>query len=608
MNSKWDLNNSNDHLGQDVGFAAPSDLRAEGLQIDSSRIKIILSLLIVGLIVLGVQLLRKQILEYSIYQAQAKDQQVAKVTSEPDRGRVFAHDKTAGDFGVMESSTYKDLHPLAINLTKFNILIVPKNITEPEKVAQELSIRLDLKYDDLMQKIKTGKIYLPPIAKKVEKAKAEEIAKLNLKGVLTVPTSIRQYPEDDIASHIMGFVNFDGEGAYGIERYYNGELKGVPGVLYGIKDTRGRLIGVDDSSQAQNGLDIVLTLDSTVQFIVEEKLKEAVEKYGAQSGSIIVADPKTGRIIAMASQPNYDPNKFNEVPEDEQWKFVNAAVTNTWEPGSIMKAVTMAAAINEGKVEPDTKPDDLPGGFKNMLTIDGYEIHNSTDTSYGYETMTQVLENSDNIGMVWVANKMGDETMGKYLSDFGFGQKTGIDVEAESAGKYVNPKQWRNVHRATIAFGQGISVTPIQMVQAYSALANKGKLVKPHLLDEVISPSGEAKQIQTTEVRQVVSEETAKKVTDMLVSVVEKGHGKAAKIEGVRVAGKTGTAQIANKDGKGYEEDAHIGGFIGYAPADDPKFVMLVKLDRPTAVKFAESSAAPTFHDIAQWLLTNYYR
>jgi cell division protein FtsI/penicillin-binding protein 2 len=273
-----------------------------------------------------------------------------------------------------------------------------------------------------------------------------------------------------------------------------------------------------------------------------------------------------------------------------------------------MKGVTMAAAIDKGLVEPDTKPDDLPGGFKNMLTIDGYEIHNSTDTSYGFETMTQVLENSDNIGMVWVANKMGDEVMGQYLKDFGFGGKTGIDVESESQGNYEDPAHWRDVHRATISFGQGISVTPIQMVQAYSAIANKGKLVKPHLLDKVISPTGEQKQIQTTEVRQVIKEETAKKVTDMLVSVVEKGHGKAAKVEGYKVAGKTGTAQVANKDGKGYEEDAHIGGFIGFAPAEDPKFVMLVKLDRPTAVKFAESSAAPVFGEIAQWLLTNYYR
>lgn len=557
------------------------------------------------LALLLVQLFRKQVMEYGVYQAMAHDQQTAKITNEPDRGLVYAYDKTAGDMGVTANQDDKLYHPLAINIQKFDILVIPKNVTEPEKVADELSKRLpDIDKNKLISTVKAKKIYLPPVAKKVEKEKAQEISKLKLAGVMTVPVMVRFYPEKSLASQVLGFVNFDGGGAYGIERYYNGELKGIPGVVYGLKDTHGRVIEVNDEAKATDGVSIILTIDSTVQFIVEQELKKAIETYGAEGGTVIIMEPKTGKIIAMANEPTYDPNEFNKVSKDEQWKFVNSAVTDVWEPGSIMKSVVMAGAIDGGTVEPDTKPEKP---FGNKITINGYEIHNAQDKSYGMETMTQVIQNSDNIGMAWVSDKMGKDAVGKYLTDFGFGAKTGIDVEAESIGMSIDPKKWSDVQRANISFGQGILSTPLQMVTAYAAIANGGKLVKPHLLDTVRAPSGEKKQIQTTDVRQVIKKETADKMKDMLVNVVDNGHGKKAAVEGYKVAGKTGTAQIAKKGG-GYEENQHIGSFVGYAPADDPQFAMLVKLDKPTNVEFAESSAAPTFGAIAKWLLTNYYR
>lgn len=557
------------------------------------------------LVLLIVQLFRKQVLEYSNYQAMAQDQQTAKITSEPDRGIVYAYDKTAGDMGVTANSDEKLYHPLAINIQKFDIIVVPKNVTSPERVVEELSKRLpDIDKNKLTQQIISKKVYIPPVAKRVEKEKAEEISKLKLEGVLTSPVTVRFYPEKNLAAQVLGFVNLDDEGAYGIERYYNGELKGIPGIIYGLKDTHGRVIEVNDQAKATDGVSIVLAIDSTVQFIVEQELRKSIESYKSEGGTIIVMEPKTGKIIAMANEPSYDPNEYNKVPKDEQWKFVNSAVTDVWEPGSIMKPIIMAGAIDGGTVEPDTKPDEP---FGNMITIDGYEIHNAQDKSYGMETMTQVIQNSDNIGMAWLSEKMGKDAMGKYLTDFGFGAKTGIDVEAESIGMVIDPKKWSKVQRANISFGQGILSTPLQMVSAYAAIANGGKLVKPHLLDTVIAPSGEKKQIQTTEVRQVIKKETADKIKDMLINVVENGHGKKAAVEGYKVAGKTGTAQIANKGG-GYEENQHIGSFAGYAPADDPKFVMLVKLDKPSNVEFAESSAAPTFGTIAKWLLTNYYK
>ena len=593
------------NLNSEIGI---NSRNFEAEQVDPGRIKILYWIGLVMLVVMVGQLLRKQVFEYSTYAAMAQDQQVAEITSEPNRGTIYTYDRTASDFGVSQSTNDSQLHPMAINVTKYDIMVVPSNVTDPEGVARALSEKLDdINYDELLADLKTDKLYLPAVAKRIDEKKAEEISNLNLTGVMTVPKSVRYYPEGNMLAQVLGFVNFDGEGSGGVEKYYDSELEGVAGVVYGVKDTHGRVIEVNDQAEAQDGVSLVLTIDSTVQFIVEKELKSSIEKYGAQGGSIVIMEPDTGKILAMASEPSYNPNTFNEVKEEDQWKFVNPSVTYNWEPGSIMKPVVMAAAINDGKVEPDTKPDDLEGGFSNMITVDGYEIHNSDDVAHGYETMTEVLENSDNIGMAWVSDKLGKETMYKYLKDFGFGDKTGIDLEAESTGSLLDVGQWRDVHRVTMSFGQGLSVTPIQMVTAYSVLANGGKLVKPHLLDTVISADGEEREVQTTEIREVISEETANKIKEMLVSVVENGHGKAAQVEGFRVAGKTGTAQVVNDEGE-YEEDAHIGGFIGFAPADDPKFVMLVKLDRPSNVEFAESSAAPTFGTIAKWLLTNYYR
>jgi cell division protein FtsI/penicillin-binding protein 2 len=242
-----------------------------------------------------------------------------------------------------------------------------------------------------------------------------------------------------------------------------------------------------------------------------------------------------------------------------------------------------------------------------MVVVDGYEIHNSVDKAMGFETVTQILENSDNVGMVWIANKVGNDQLSQFLTKVGFGIKTGLDIAGESAGQLRSAKTWRDVNRATISFGQGVSVTPIQILQAYGAIANKGKLVKPHLLDKISYKDGTEQSYKQPDPIQIMSEETAKKSTDMLISVVENGHGKKAAVEGYKVGGKTGTAQIPKKEG-GYEESAHVGSFAGFAPANDPKFVMLVKLDRPKNVEWAESSAAPIFGEISDWLLNSYLK
>ncbi|OQA53055.1 MAG: Stage V sporulation protein D [candidate division WS2 bacterium ADurb.Bin280] len=555
------------------------------------------------MVVFIIRLLDRQVLRREQYTAKAQKQYYAEIEQPAKRGKIYIKDSQS------ESVIGEDagIFPVATDLELFDILVTPKNVKDKNDAADKLSSILELDRNELFEKINNDKPYLPPIKKRVSKQIADQVEGLEISGVATEAKYSRFYPENDFMSHILGFVDFEGRGRYGVEEYYDGVLKGEGGTLKGLKDNTGKVIKVEESVLGKDGASLVLTIDRSIQYVAEKKLKEGIERYGAKGGSIIIADPKTGGILAMASSPSYNPNTFNEIASDQQGIFLNPAISLNWEPGSIFKPIIVSAAICEKKVDVDTKPTTQEGGFSNMVEVDGYEIHNALDKPYGYETVTQILENSDNVGMVWVANKVGNELLGGYLNKYGFGGKTGIDLAGEASGQVSPAKKWRDVNRATISFGQGISTTPIQMVASFSAIANSGKMVKPHVLSEIIEGDGTKKQAENSEAKEIISQEDAQKMVSMLVSVVENGHGKKAAVEGFKVAGKTGTAQIPKTQG-GYEEDDHIGSFIGFAPADDAKFVMLVKFDRPANVEWAESSAAPIFGEIADWLLNSYLK
>jgi len=563
--------------------------------------------LAIAIVVIGglfvIRLFDRQVLKKHVYSALAEKQYYTKIEQPAKRGTVFIQDSESIDL-IDESKS--GLFPVATQLELYNITAVPRHIGDKAEAARKLAPILAENETKILEAINVDKWYIPPLKKRISKEISDQVAALNIKGIYIEGQYSRYYPEHEFMSQILGFVDYEGNGRYGLEEYYDGILKGEGGVLKGIKDNLGRVFEVKESDPGKDGASLVLTIDRSIQYMVEKKLKEGVERYGAEGGSIIVMDPKSGAILAMASLPSYDPNKFNEVPSESQSVFLNPVVALNWEPGSIFKPVVVSMAMTEKKVEPDSKPDDIPGGFKNFVVIDGYEIHNSQDKSFGYETVTQILENSDNIGMIWVANKMENSIIGDWLKKFGFGQKTGVDLAGESPGQVIPARKWRDVNRATISFGQGISTTPMQIISAYSVLANKGKMAKPRILDKVVEGNSE-RSVEITEPRQILSEEDTKKMVEMLVSVVERGHGKKAAVEGFRVAGKTGTAQIPKADG-GYEESQHIGSFAGFAPADDPKFVMLVKFNKPKSVEWAESSAAPIFGEIADWLLNSYYK
>jgi len=550
------------------------------------------------------RLFQRQVVEKDRFKALADKQYYTKVDQPAKRGDIYIKDKDNQNF-IDESKA--GLFPVASEQELYNLIVVPRNIDNKQETAKKIAEVIGEDEKVIFDKINSDKLYIPPLKKHMTKEEADKLDALKLKGVYFEGEYSRFYPEKEFMANVLGFVDYDGNGRYGVEEYYDGILKGEGGVLKGLKDNLGRIVKVQQSEPGKDGASIVLTIDRSIQYMAEKKLKEGIDRYQADSGSIIIMDPKTGGILAMASWPSYDPNKFNEVSRDKQSIFLNPAVSLSWEPGSIFKPIVVSAAVNGKFVEPDSKPSPQEGGFPSKVVVDGYEIHNALDKPYGFETVTQILENSDNIGMIWVANKVGNNFLGDFFKKIGLGSKTGIDLAGEASGQVKPWKTWRDVNRATISFGQGISTTPIQIVQDYAMIANKGKMVKPHVLDKVIESSGQQREYQEADPVPIITEEDAKKVTEMLVSVVENGHGKKAKVDGFRVAGKTGTAQIPRPEG-GYEENQHIGSFAGFAPADDPKFVMLVKLDRPKNVEWAESSAAPIFGEIANWLLNSYWK
>lgn len=550
------------------------------------------------------RLLDRQVLRRASYTAQAEKQYYTEVQQPAHRGAIYVKDADSTNL-IDESKT--GLFPVATDVELFDVIVTPKNVKDKKDTAGKLASILPEDENTIYEAINNDKWYVPPIKKKIDKETADKISALEISGVSLDNDYSRVYPEKEFLSQLLGFVDYDGNGRYGVEEYYDGVLRGEGGTLKGLKDNLGKVIKVEESAPGKDGASLVLTIDRSIQYMAEKKLKEGIEKYGADGGSIVIADPKTGEILAMASSPNYDPNKFNEVKTEDQGVFLNPTISSNWEPGSIFKPIVVSAAVSDDKVEPDSKPTESEGGFTNEVVVDGYEIHNALNKAYGYETVTQILENSDNIGMVWVANKLGSEVMANYIAKFGFGEKTGIDLSGEAAGQVSSYKKWKDVNRATISFGQGISVTPIQIIQAFSAIANKGKMVKPRVVDKIIESDDDERDVETSEVGQIISEEDASKVTDMLISVVQNGHGKKAQVDGYKIAGKTGTAQVP-KQGGGYEENDHIGSFVGYGPTDDPKFVMLVKFDKPKNVEWAESSAAPVFGEIANWLLNDYWK
>ena len=451
---------------------------------------------------------------------------------------------------------------------------------------------------------KEGDLY-EPLKHKLDQDKKAEIEALALAGIKFEEEIYRYYPEGEITSQVLGFVGYQADdltGMYGVEGYWQKELAGEKGWLTFEKDAAGRLIPLARRVKAEeeNGTDIVLTLDRSIQFTACNGLKTTVLKHGADDGSVIIMDPKSGAILAMCNYPSFDANSYNEAKDYELYN--NNTIFEAYEPGSMFKALTMAAALDVGAITPLTTYEDT-----GSVEIAGYTIKNSDGKAHGLKNMTQVLEESLNTGAIFAARAVGPELFYNYFQRFGLGKLTGIQLASERAGDISSLKYNKEIFMATAAFGQGIAVTPIQIIKAFGAIANGGKLMKPYIIDEVRQPDGQVEKTQPEFLSQIILKKTADTLSAMLASVVKYGHAKRASVPGYYIAGKTGTAQVADPDTGKYSTDRTIHSFVGFAPIEDPKFVMLVKLDHPRSVQFAESSVVPLFSEIAQFLL-NYLK
>jgi stage V sporulation protein D (sporulation-specific penicillin-binding protein) len=510
----------------------------------------------------------------------AKNSWSRNIPFEPERGEILDRNGVA----------------LATNISAPTVYVMPRQLENPSEAARKLATTLGVAEKKMYEYMtKNESIVKINEARKISHEKAREIQSLALKGVYIAEDSKRHYPNGSYLSHVLGFAGIDNQGLMGLELYYDEELKGTKGSLKPYITAKGQPMQnlSADYDPPEDGLNLKLTIDSKVQTIINRELDIAEAKYNPDGLIAIAMDPKTGEILGMDSRPNFDPANFREVPQEIYNR--NLPVWSTYEPGSTFKIITLAAALEEKEVDLEKESFNDSGSVK----VGGATLHCWKRGGHGHQSFLEVVQNSCNPGFVELGERLGKERLFSYIKDFGFGQKTGIDLQGEGKGILFNIDRVGPVEQATTAFGQGVSVTPIQQVAAVAAAVNGGNLYTPYIAKEFIDPTtGEVVSRNTPELkRRVISEETSKQVRLALESVVAQGTGKNAFVEGYRVGGKTGTAQKV-KDGR-YMENNHIVSFIGFAPADDPQIVIYVAVDNPKGtVQFGGVVAAPIVGNI----------
>jgi stage V sporulation protein D (sporulation-specific penicillin-binding protein) len=511
-----------------------------------------------------------QIISNKLYQEKALGQRLRELKVEPKRGMIY--DKNGVE--------------LAVSASADTVVAIPKEIKKPEETARKLSEILEKDQEEIYKRI-TKNAAAVYVSRKIDDKQAKAIRELNLPGITFTEETKRFYPKGMLASHLLGFSGVDNQGLQGLELSYDNQLKGNPGRISIESDAVGRKIpeGIKDYKAPDDGNNIYLTIDNVLQYIAERELDKALTEHTAEAATIVMMDPNTGEILALANRPAYDPNNFAEYSPG-LWR--NRAVSDTYEPGSTFKIITTSAGLEEGVVHPNDKFFD-PG----HIEVAGQIIHCWKSGGHGSQTFAEVVQNSCNPGFVQIGQRLGKETFYKYIEAFGFGDKTDIQFPGEAKGLMYTLPQIGPVELATIAFGHGVSVTPIQLITAVSAVANGGQLLKPHLVKEIRSTNGKLiKKIEPEPIRKVISEETAKTVRELLVGVVENGSGQATKLDGYEIGGKTGTAKY-------YGQRKYNVSFIGMLPADKPELVALVVVYGLTSEPhYASQVAVPIFHNV----------
>jgi len=519
------------------------------------------------------QVLKKE----QLYKLAAQQQNV-QIPLVPKRGTVY---DTKGN-------------ELAVSIEVDSVYADARKVVDVEKTANELASILQIDRKELKQRLKNHRPF-EWVQRKISSKEAERIKALQLPGLSFLKENRRFYPNSKLAAHLIGFVGLDSKGLEGVEFQYDALLNGENHVWTAARDALGREIAMGNVpfEKEDHYRNIVLTIDKPIQHITETELDRGVEKWGAKGGMAIAMDPLTGKILAMASYPTFNPNQFIQY-RSKSWR--NEAVSDVFEPGSLFKVFLAAAALEEQAVRPSDSFFCENGSY----TVYDRTIHDHS--KHGWLTFQQIIKFSSNIGASKVGEKMGRERFYRYISAFGFGEKTRINLPGEGKGIVHHPRYWPPVALDTISFGQGISVTGIQLVTALSAIANGGFLMKPYVVEKIMDEKGEVVQsFQPEIVRKIISEETAKKVTALLKATTEKGGtGEGAVPAGYEVAGKTGTAQKVDSLLGGYSEDRYTSGFMGFAPAEEPKLVLLVVIDEPQGNNYGGVVAAPIFKAIME--------
>jgi cell division protein FtsI/penicillin-binding protein 2 len=547
------------------------------------RLRLVSMMLIGLLLVIVAQLMQVQIINHGFYAGWAEEQYKRPIVIvEPPRGVI------------RDQNGYL----LAGNSVMYSIEADPRYVDDAKATAAELSVLLHVPAIDIERKLSSDEVWVE-ISPLVSKELGEEIAAKRLQGITARSLWIREYPEGQLASHVLGFCNAEDRCPYGVEGFYNPDLR--PEEI----EQEGQLDAVSQEFMwtgplvvfPARGTELVLTIDRTIQMLAEEELAWSVREYQAEGGTIIVMDPRTFEILALASLPSYDPGKYFDFADQSPIPFRDPAVSNHYEPGSIFKVLTVAAALDSGMVAPGTTYYD-----RGEIEVGGQVIKNASREAYGEQTVADILIKSLNVGTAWLSTQMGSGTFYRYVRGFGIGQLTGVDLAGEIPGQLWLPGDFENWHDAdlgTNSFGQGLTTTPIQMVSAVATVANDGVRLRPHVVAQRVAADGSVAVSQPVVEAQPISLGTARQLSEIMVRVVEED-ATEARVEGYRVAGKTGTAQIPIPGG--YDKQRTIASFVGFGPVPDPQFVILVKLDRPKTSIWAVDTAAPAFGRLASRL------
>jgi stage V sporulation protein D (sporulation-specific penicillin-binding protein) len=555
------------------------------------RLQVLLFIIIILTASILIKLFNLQILQGQKYLASAQNQHLLIEDMKPRRGEIFL--SSASDVN----------YPLAINRAYLSLYAIPNSLTEdPLRVSRKLAEVLEMDEEILYYRLSKEDDIYEPIKSKLSKEEIEQIEKLDYDGIKFTEETYRYYPNSDIGSHVVGYVGWKNEslvGNYGLEGYWQEELAGEAATMIAEKDVYGNIITIGDNNDQNvvNGQDLYLTIDQAIQHFACEELKNSAEEYGASGGSVIVMNPKNGDILAMCNYPEFDPNNYSQVESIDIYN--NDATFSAYEPGSVFKALTMAMGLDLELITPETNYFDT-GEFE----VEDYTIRNSDLEAHGNQTMVQVLDESLNTGAAWVAEKVNRKRFKTYTENFGFGEKTSLELDSEVRGDISNLDKTGRVFLATASYGQGITATPIQLASAFSSFANGGYLYKPRIVKKIVNPQGKEEEYLPELIRKVISERTAKQISAMLVSVIESGHAALAGVDGYYLGGKTGTAQVAKKGG--YSRDNTVHTFIGFGPSRDPKFVILTKFDSPQRA-WSALTAAPLFGKISRFIL-DYYK